>query len=244
MTLPTQFAAQTLSTGQQLDDNFAAVGALGAIPCLIAGTNAIVLTPAVNTPTVSAYANNRLFGGIAAASNTGAVTAQVGGLAALAVFQDATGGPSPLIGGEMIAGNYVLLGYDSALAGGAGGFHLIHSVAAPFAAGRAGALGSNVGTTLSLDISTGLFLLARTGAPGAPFSDTTDTAAAMLASMVSPFPFSTFRIRIFNSTGQTQTVLAGANVTMIGPVTILAGASREFIGLVTSISPAAVSMYG
>ena len=52
MSLPFAFAAVSTATGQNLDDDFAAVGALGVIPCTAAGTNAIILTPNANTPTV------------------------------------------------------------------------------------------------------------------------------------------------------------------------------------------------
>ena len=64
MALPTLFAAQTLSTGAQLDGNFAALGAITVIPCTIAGTNLLTLSPLANTPTVNNYAAGMLFGAI------------------------------------------------------------------------------------------------------------------------------------------------------------------------------------
>ena len=43
MSLPTTFAALTTATGQQLDNNFSALGALTPIPCSVSGTNAITI---------------------------------------------------------------------------------------------------------------------------------------------------------------------------------------------------------
>jgi hypothetical protein len=57
MALPTAFSNNTAPTGPELDGNFAAVGALTVIPCTVAGTNTLVLTPNANTPTINAYAN-------------------------------------------------------------------------------------------------------------------------------------------------------------------------------------------
>lgn len=125
MSLPASFANNTTPTGQQLDDTFAALGALTPIPCGVSGTNTIALTPEADTPTITAYANYGQYSGIAAASNTGAVTAQVGSLAALAVYKDTIGGPKALTGGEIIINCSLILMYDSTLNSSAGGFHLI-----------------------------------------------------------------------------------------------------------------------
>ena len=126
MALPTLFANLSVGTGAELDANFAAVGAIGVIPCAAAGTNAITLTPAANTPTVSAYANYAIFSFIAAGTNTTVATASVGSLAALPIYKDTLSGPLVLSGGEIVAGNAVSLTYDSALAG----FHVRAVVAA------------------------------------------------------------------------------------------------------------------
>lgn len=125
MTLPASFANNTTPTGQQLEDNFAALGALTPIPCVVAGTNTVTLTPEANTPAVSAYANYGQFTGIAAATNTGPVTVAGGSLGALAVYKDTIGGPKPLTGGEIIINCPLLLMYDSTLNSSAGGFHLM-----------------------------------------------------------------------------------------------------------------------
>jgi hypothetical protein len=158
------FAAVTTATGAQLDANFAALGSLTAIPCTMAGANTITMTPDTgsNTPAVTAYRNYSLFTGIVASTNTGAVTIQVGSLAALNAYKDSPAGPVALSGGEMIAGNAVTAEYDSALNAGAGGFRVYTSTA--FAGGTItsplvllGATGSlsSVGVTLSSTLLTG-----------------------------------------------------------------------------------------
>lgn len=125
MGLPFSFSNNTTPKGAQLDAVLAALGALTPIPCAVSGTNTITLTPEADTPTVAAYANYGQFSGVAAATNTGAVTVSVGSLAALAVYKDTIGGPKPLTGGEIIINCPLLLMYDSMLNTGSGGFHLI-----------------------------------------------------------------------------------------------------------------------
>lgn len=124
MALPVTFAGLTTPTGLNLDQNFAALGALTPIPCTAAGTNTVTMTPAANTPTISAYADGNQFSGVAANTNTSAVTAQIGSLPALNVYKDSLAGPVALTGGEIIASNAFTLRYDAALNSGAGGFHL------------------------------------------------------------------------------------------------------------------------
>lgn len=127
MAYSTVFAAATSATGAQLDGNFDAAGLLGTVPCQVAGTNALTLTPyttpTIGTPPVALQAQVR-FSGIAAATNSGAVTANCGGLGALAVYKDTSGGPAALTGSEIVGGNYFVLAYDAALNSGAGGYHL------------------------------------------------------------------------------------------------------------------------
>jgi len=125
MSLPTTFASLTTATGALLDGNFAALGALTPIPCGVAGTNVLTLSPAPNTPTVVSYADYGQFVTVAVSTNTGAVTAGVGSLASLGVYKDTTSGPAALVSNDVVAGNVVALVYDAALAAGAGGFHLV-----------------------------------------------------------------------------------------------------------------------
>jgi hypothetical protein len=129
MALPTLFANNTAPTGPQLDADLAALGALTLLPGTITGTNTLTLTLLTNVPTISAYANYMTFTGIAAATNTGATTVQVGSLAALNVYKDTAAGPVVLSGGEIRANCTISLRYDSALNSGSGGFHLISQTA-------------------------------------------------------------------------------------------------------------------
>ncbi len=124
MALPFVFANVATLATPALDANYNALGALTPIPCAVAGTNTITLTPLTSTPTVAAYSNYMQFTGIAASTNTTAATAVVGGLAALPIYRDSTAGPVALVGGEIVASCAITLSYDLALNAGGGGFHL------------------------------------------------------------------------------------------------------------------------
>lgn len=128
MPFPTIFAPLTDATGAQLDAclNFAA--AIGVIPSLIGGTNTLTVTPTLNAGPLSAYQDFMVFGGAIANNNSGAVTANAAGLGAVNVFKLSTLGPVPLVGGELKAGNFVLLAYNSALNSSAGGFYVVNSL--------------------------------------------------------------------------------------------------------------------
>lgn len=145
MALPYAFSAVTEANTSWLDSNFQAVGIMGTIPCTVAGTDALVFTQAVNTPTIAAYANYERFSGIVAVDNTTAVTARIGSLPILSVYKDTTSGPIALTGGELQAGNVVILTYDSALNSGAGGFHVSTPVS-----------GAGTGTVTSIATGAGL----------------------------------------------------------------------------------------
>lgn len=129
MALPFAFSNNTSPTGPQLDSDLAALGKLTPIPCSVAGSNSITMTPNTDTPTVVAYATGMQFSGIASASNTTATQARVGALPLLNVYRDSPTGPIALSGGEVVIGNAFTLLYDAALNSGAGGFHLIATTA-------------------------------------------------------------------------------------------------------------------
>ena len=145
MALPFAFTAVTTAHGSDLDNNFAAVGALGTIPGTVAEINAIVFTAGANTPTISAYANYLRFSFIAVGTNTAATTFRYGALAILNVYKDLAAGPTALAGGEIVIGNLVTLAYDLALNAGAGGFHLVSSMPASLVLDQ---IGSTRGQTL------------------------------------------------------------------------------------------------
>ncbi len=168
MTLPTTFGPLTGPIPlTDLDLNFAAVGALTIIGCGVTGTNAISMAPHTNAPVVSAYANYMVFSGIAAADNTGAVTAGIGSLSSLPVYKDSPTGPVLLTGGEIQQGNLFTLTYDSALTAG-GGWHVqtgINSSAGTFLSLGGGTLtGPLIGTALTLSGNASVAGLTSNGA--------------------------------------------------------------------------------
>lgn len=180
MALPTSFSNNTAPTGPELDDNFAAVGALTVIPCVAAGTNAITMTAAANTPTINAYANYLRISGVAAATNTGATTARLGGLAALNVYRDTPAGPVALAGGEIVIGCAFTLIYDSALNTGTGGWHLVSTAnALPYTGTVTNSTLSFVNGTLSTLILTGASLSAPTLSVTGPLSAATVTGSSL-----------------------------------------------------------------
>jgi hypothetical protein len=120
----TTFAAVTSEVTTSLDGNFNILSALTPIPVSVSGTNTLVLTSIQAAGSVTAYANYMQFAGVAVATNTGAVTAQFGSLAALSVYKDTLLGPEPLTGSEIVQNCELSLMYDSTLNSGAGGFHL------------------------------------------------------------------------------------------------------------------------
>ena len=147
------FANASTATGAQLDLNFGTLGAMALTPCGVTGTNNLSLTPLAAAPQVSTYVNYQAFAGIAAADNTGTVSAGVGGLNSLPVYKDSPTGPVLLTGGEIQQGNLITLTYDSSL-NPSGGFHLqtgINSSSGTFLPLTGGTLTNTLyGTSLSL----------------------------------------------------------------------------------------------
>lgn len=231
-----------------LDENFAALGALTAIPCVIAGTSALTLTPAANTPAIVGYEDYQPFTGVATSTNTGSVTAQVGGLAALSIYKDTGSGPAPLSGGEIVVLNLITLLYDAALNSGAGGFHLRASSAQPATGAAPVTTSAGVGITYAASILTGSgtcqAVNLRTGGASGDFNDTTATASALITSIPGCGVNTYFRFRILNSTGHTQTLLAGSGVTVSGVATTANNVTHDFVGVVISTASPAVTIYG
>jgi len=122
MPLPVIFGPLTSPQLGQLDQNFSAVGALTVTPCTAVGANAVVLTPFANTPNVGAYANFALFSFIAQSSSTSTVTIAITGLSALPLYLQSGVAAGA---GALVAGTLYIVGYNSALNAGSGGFQLI-----------------------------------------------------------------------------------------------------------------------
>lgn len=118
------------------------------------------------------------------------------------------------------------------------------------------AVTSAAGTTLSASAMVGNIVnsafgrswppfgvIVRTG-PAAGFSDTTDTAANIIAAIPRAVVGTAFRLRYVNNSGQTATILAGAGVTVTGFSTIAAGTTKIIDGEVTGIGTPFVSLFG
>lgn len=129
MPLPVLFGPLTNPTLPQLDQNFAALAEFVTIAGTLANSsNAFVLTPVGNAPTVGAYVQGQSYAGIAPAGNTGPATFRVAPNPVLPIYVDTASGPQPLSGNEIVDGNYTSFIYDLALNSGSGGFHLGQSV--------------------------------------------------------------------------------------------------------------------
>jgi hypothetical protein len=154
-----------------LDNNVTTLSAAAPINCVISGTNTLQLSQniggAIPSILITGYSNGMLFSGVAAGNNTGFSTAQVGSFAALGIYKDSTTGPTILIGGEIVAGNAISLLYDSTLASGAGGFHLIASTSITRSAQDVSALrvGNNFISTFN-NLLSGTVALTFTATPG------------------------------------------------------------------------------
>lgn len=261
MALPYLFANLTVATSTFLDANFAALGALTPIPCSVTGMNNLTLSPVFNAPSVIQYTNYMPFvcGGT---NNTGPATAQVGSLPALLIYKDSLAGPVELTGGEMVAGNLYVLLYDNALNSGNGGFHLQSSQGlnyVPANVSGANATGtwperggvtpitSATGVTLTAAQLTGggnQSIITRAGSPVGGITDTTDTAANIVAALTGASPGVVFRFRIVNTSGQTVTLGAGSGVVLSGGLTTASGASHDFIGIIFSTVSPSIGIYG
>lgn len=145
----TLLANASSASGQNLDDNWSACSNQAPIPCTVSGTNNITLTQEANTYTVAAYGNNMQLSGVAAGSNSTAMTARLGSLAALNVYKDTGSGPVVLVGGELVAGNAFTLFYDATLNSGAGGWHLFSSTGLPTTAINPSTLQLGTGSVLN-----------------------------------------------------------------------------------------------
>ncbi len=183
----TQFQNNATNPLSALDNNFTTFGALVPIPCSIAGTNTLTLTQnapgLVPTPTIAAYSTNMLFTGIAAATNSGPVTATVGSTGALNVYKDTGSGPVALVGGEIFIGNAISLRYDAALNLGAGGFHLTSStISFNGTAISPSSVQVNGNSTLTNLLSGNSPALTFTATPGWTSQDQTFSVTAGLAS--------------------------------------------------------------
>src|SRR5882724_2303977 len=112
MALPVTFGPLTAASMGQLDQDFAAVGALTTILCTSTGTNSIVLTPVANQPAVNGYGlpNPLKFGFTAPATTTGSVTLEILALAFLPVYVP---GGTQATSGTLQSGQYYEVTYTT-----------------------------------------------------------------------------------------------------------------------------------
>lgn len=219
MTLPNTFANETAPQMQELDENFATVSALGTIPCVASGSNAIVMTPIPGkSADLSAYANYIRLSGVASATNTGAATAQYASLAALPIYKDSEAGPVALASGDIVGGCMFVLTYDSVLNSGNGGFHL-----------SATTVGGN-GQTL-----TGTLQVGTTVTPGAVLAVGTVGTLGFTASMLPS---------VISAASHVGTILSGTSLSAtIGSLNSLLVGSLS-AGLIRMPSTVATLAYG
>ena len=92
------------------------------VPCVINGSNNLVLTPKLHKEGGSAYADHMIFAAVATANSTAAVVGRVAKLSSIKVYKD--GGATQAGRGDIIANRLYLFCYVAALDGGAGGFVL------------------------------------------------------------------------------------------------------------------------
>ena len=128
MALPIVFGNITATSGplSELDQNFNALGVLITNVGTVTGTNSIVFTPAANNPAIASYSNYLRFGFVAANTSTGSVTFQYAALAAVNYYKadDATQAGS----GDIVAGRYYEVVFNSALNSGSGGVVQVSAV--------------------------------------------------------------------------------------------------------------------
>lgn len=174
MALPNTFANETSPNMQELDQNFAAVAAMGKWATTATGTNSVTLTPTADQPAVAAYTNGQKFSFAAANNSTGSVTLQVNSIGLLPLYT-----PSGVQAGSgtLASGSYYEIVYLSALNTGAGGFQIVSalpsSVVAPLALAMfRGLVVANNGAVPStkIDVTANQALMATTG--GTPIRDT------------------------------------------------------------------------
>jgi hypothetical protein len=78
----------------------------------------------------------------------------------------------------------------------------------------------------------------------APYTDTTDTATNILASIPNAVAGVGYELTIANTVAFTETLAAGTGVTLSGTTAIAASASRKYVVTITNVSTPAVTITG
>jgi hypothetical protein len=111
----------------------------------------------------------------------------------------------------------------------------------PVAAGYNSATGAG-GVTINAAQLIGQ-LFSHTGASTA-ITDTTDTAANIVAALPQAFPGFWIPLKIMNFNSSTLTIAGGSGVSNVGNNVIAAGASYDFILFINNVSSPACTLYG
>lgn len=129
MALPNTFSTTTAYStrpGADLDENFAALGALTIIQCMASAGNAITLTPFPNTPSVTGYQSLQLFSFIAASTTSAAVTIQIDPFAVQPLYMPGNTGQAG--SGDITQNVFYVIAQVASANNNAGGFEIITSL--------------------------------------------------------------------------------------------------------------------
>lgn len=214
----TLFANLTNPTLPELDGNFASYTPLTVIPCTVVGTNALSLTPfsgsLAATPAIPAYQNYMQFSGVFASNGAAPLTARVGSLPFLNVYNDSPTGPLATTGVEAIQNNAFTLVYDLALNSGAGGWHL-YSTTTLFNGGTITqplvAFGGSVGASLTSTLLTGNSLTIA-GLLGSITKLQVGASASSITRIITGIGTLAFSITPANNTQDQTFALAGGQI--------------------------------
>ena len=120
----------------------------------------------------------------------------------------------------------------------------------PTSGSSSNTINSDIGVTLTVEqLVLGQFLT-RTGAPGAPITDTTPSATELitfLTKYTSPFPVSTgfaFNIAYNNQTGQTVNLTGGTGITIGTAISLSTGKISTLRVYVTGETSVYISLLG
>lgn len=97
-------------------------------------------------------------------------------------------------------------------------------------------------STLSASSMVGGVIM-RSG-PTVAYTDTTDSATAIVSAISNAKVGTSFTLRIVNTVAVTNTIAAGAGVTLSGTTSIAASTYRDFVGVITDVTTPAVTLTG
>lgn len=86
-------------------------------------------------------------------------------------------------------------------------------------------------------------IVTRSG-PTAAYTDTTDTAANIIAALANPEVGASFEINIKNTVAFAQTIAAGAGVTLAGTTDVAASSVRKYVLTIDNVAAPAVTLRG